>query len=60
MTKRGGRRPGAGRPPKDGPPLVRRTFALEAEHWDKLDCYAAGIRRSKAEALRVLIDEGTR
>lgn len=59
-SERGGKRPGAGRKPKDGPPLVKRTIALEQEHWDKLDWYASLHKISKALALRVLIDEGTR
>ena len=65
MSKgRGGARPGAGRPAKDGQPREKITVTIPAHLRDKLDAFAAanGLNRSEAVSMALEMlkpDKGT-
>ena len=50
---RGGRRPGAGRPPAYREPLLRKTVALPRSYAEQLEAFGAG---NLSEGIRLLVE----
>jgi len=50
---RGGRRPGAGRPPSYREPLVRKTVTLPASYAEQLTTFGAG---NLSDGIRLLVE----
>jgi hypothetical protein len=50
---RGGRRPGAGRPPSYREPLVRKTVTLPASYVEQLTTFGAG---NLSDGIRLLVE----
>jgi hypothetical protein len=51
--QRGGRRPGAGRPPSYNEPLLRKTVTLPQSYIDQLTAFGAG---NLSDGIRLLVE----